>query len=334
MDNILIFGGGGYVGLPLTNFLLNKGSKVTIVDNFIYDHQHLSSYLLGNSKINILNFDIRNDNYQNQLIDAIREATCIIYLVGLVGDPITKKYPEFSEDINKNSLARLIKYCFDVSTQKNMIFVSTCSNYGLLPEGQIATEETDLVPLSLYAKHKVEMEKQFLNLSKGTKNCSTVLRFATAFGLSPRMRFDLTVNQFVVEIASRKDLLVFDPDTWRPYCHVNDFARLIERVLSVDAQKVDQQIYNAGSDENNFTKRQLVELISSKVDKSNVSFKEHGSDPRNYKVSFEKVSTELGFKAISNVEFGVDEILFAYNKGYFNDFSTNYEKYGNHVILG
>jgi nucleoside-diphosphate-sugar epimerase len=266
--------------------------------------------------------------------EAINSSDVILFLVGLVGDPITKKYPKLSSEINKDALSHLIKDTLDKVASKRLIFVSTCSNYGLLPEGQIANEETELAPLSLYARHKVEMEAEFFASGKHSNNCCTILRFATAFGLSPRMRFDLTVNQFTVEMASQADLLVFDPDTWRPYCHVNDFARLIDRVISVDTKLVDQQIFNAGSDENNFTKRQVVELISSKLENSNIKYKEHGSDPRNYRVSFEKLQEKLNFSTLYNVEFGVDEILKAYNERYFNDIQSQANQYGNYIIPG
>lgn len=334
MTNILIFGGAGYVGLPVANYFIANGDKVTIIDNHIYGHQARSSYLLGSQNVEIINADIRGDISETRVTDAINSSDVILFLVGLVGDPITKKYPELSTEINNDALSSLMKDILGKTVSKRMIFVSTCSNYGLLPEGEIANEETELAPLSLYARHKVEMESKFFSLGKHSNNCCTILRFATAFGLSPRMRFDLTVNQFTLEMASHTDLLVFDPDTWRPYCHVNDFARLIDRVISVDAELVDQQIFNAGSDENNFTKRQVVELISSKLEHSNVNFKEHGTDPRNYRVSFEKLYEKLNFSTLYNVEFGVDEILKAYNEGYFNDIQSDADQYGNYIISG
>src|SRR5207247_961507 len=120
-------------------------------------------------------------------------------------------------------------------------------------------ENHALAPLSLYAKHKVEMEKQLLSYKGKVGFFPTILRFATAFGLSPRMRFDLTVNEFVREMYLGKELLVFDAKTWRPYCHVRDFSRAVEFVLRAPTNKVDFEVFNVGSEANNFTKQMIVD---------------------------------------------------------------------------
>ena len=215
---------------------------------------------------------------------------------------------------------------------KNVIFVSTCSNYGLMPEGQLADETSELSPLSLYAKAKVEMENVIIDHTKKGNLNGTVLRFATAFGISDRMRFDLTVNQFTREVAIGKDLLVFDADTWRPYCHVNDFARLADVVIQSEDRLTRGEIFNAGGDENNFTKRSLVELIGTKLDVSGVSYKENGGDPRNYKVSFNKLNEVLNFRPQFSVEDGIDEIIDAINRGFFIKDVDQNNLFGNYTL--
>ena len=152
-------------------------------------------------------------------------------LAGLVGDPITKKFPYEAHDINDIAL----RGCIDQLNGRGLnkvIFVSTCSNYGLIQDDVLADEDFELTPLSLYAKSKVGAEKHLLSLKGQTDYHPTILRFATAFGLAPRMRFDLTVNEFTREVAEGNELVVYDAHTWRPYCHVRDFARLIGRVLA------------------------------------------------------------------------------------------------------
>ena len=130
-----------------------------------------------------------------------------------------------------------------------MIFISTCSNYGIIEEGSLADEDFELKPLSLYAKSKVSAERFLLAQAGNVDYAATVLRFATAFGLAPRMRFDLTVNEFVKDLYEKGEILVYDADTWRPYCHVNDFARLVRVVLEAPSDAINFEVFNAGGEE-------------------------------------------------------------------------------------
>ena len=151
-----------------------------------------------------------------------------------MGDPITKKYPNITKKINLEN-RKVIKICFKKGFRK-IIFVSTCSNYGIFDKNSLAKENSRLNPKSLYAKTKVKIEKTFKIVKKGNSEI-TILRFATAFGLSDRMRFDLTINQFVREIYLNKKIEVYDPYTWRPYCHVKDFANIIFQIVSKENVK-------------------------------------------------------------------------------------------------
>ena len=141
-------------------------------------------------------------------------------------------------------------------------------------------------------------------------NCITIFRFATAFGLSTRMRYDLTVNEFTREIFNKRHLEVYDPDTWRPYCHVEDFANLLNLALNVEENKINFEVFNAGIDSNNFTKRMIVERIHELIPSDNVKFiNKTGTDPRNYRVNFSKLKSILGFKCKISVEDGIKEII-------------------------
>ena len=328
MAKILILGGAGYIGTVLSSHFLNKNHEVVLIDNFIYENKFSIINQTKNSNCSI----IEGDFSDKKLLDkASINVDYVLILAGLVGDPITKKYPKTSYTINDLSIKRCIDY-FDNKTIKKLVFISTCSNYGLIPDGQYADEEYKLKPLSLYAKAKVSNEKYLLN-KKGEVNYSgVILRFATAFGLSPRMRFDLTVSEFTRDLYFGKKLVVFDEYTWRPYCHVIDFARLIEIVLNADKNKVDFEVFNSGGDKNNFTKKMIVDCIASKIKGAKIQFNQKDSDPRNYKVDFNKVKTKLGFIPEKSIEDGIDELINALNHGFYKDSTNDIEKYGNYKL--
>ena len=213
-----------------------------------------------------------------------------------------------------------------------MVFISTCSNYGLTEGSAKADENFELNPLSLYAKSKVRAEQYLMNQQSKVDYSATVLRFATAFGIAPRMRFDLTVNEFVKELYEKGEILVYDADTWRPYCHVNDFARLIRIVLDAPDHKIHFQVFNAGGDQNNYTKRMLVDNVLKHLPAATVTYQDHGGDPRNYKVNFDKVKHVLGFSPKYSVDFGVKELLNALENGVFNNSDAVRNFHGNYEI--
>ncbi|MEX0939739.1 MAG: NAD(P)-dependent oxidoreductase [Candidatus Paceibacterota bacterium] len=326
--NILLLGGAGYVGTVLTSHLLKKGYKITAFDNFTYENEFSIQPYLGDPNYNFIKGDITNENDLHKSIQGI---TDVVLLAGLVGDPITKKYPEASKKINSTG----IKNCINFLNGKGLnrvIFISTCSNYGLIGENELADEEFKLNPLSLYATAKVEAENQLLSLNGKADFTGTVLRFATAFGLSPRMRFDLTVNEFTRDLYFGKKLVVYDEQTWRPYCHLRDFARLIEMVLEADKDRVNFEVFNAGGDINNFTKKMIVDEILRYIPDGKVVYNSKGSDPRNYKVSFKKVEKTLGFGPKFTIEDGIHELVKALGIGVYADSMTNTNKYGNFQI--
>ena len=255
----------------------------------------------------------------------------VVILGGLVGDPITKSYPDESNLINNTGIKSCIDY-FDNSNIEKLIFISTCSNYGLIKDNELADEDFELNPLSLYAKAKVSAEEYLMNKKNKVDYSATILRFATAFGLSPRMRFDLTISEFVRDLYFGNELEVFDEHTWRPYCHVRDFARLIHKVIIAENEVVNFEIYNAGGEKNNATKQMIVNKILESIPDAKVKYKENGSDPRNYKVSFKKIEQKLGFKPKYSIDDGVKELIDAFRIGLYNDSIINKEYYGNYVL--
>lgn len=326
--SVLLIGGAGYIGPVVTENLLNSKAKVTCLDLLLYENKKSIENFLTDKNYSFVHGDLSDFS----LIDPILESiTDVVILAGLVGDPITRKYPIESKLINEVKIMGFIDHLNNRGLNK-VIYISTCSNYGLIPENTLADENYPLNPLSLYAESKVAMEDYILDSSTQKDYHPVVLRFATAFGVAPRMRFDLTVNQFVLELKSIGRVEVYDPDTWRPYCHVKDFARLINLVLSAADHLVSYQVFNAGNEKNTFTKRGLINMIQRYIPNTKVNYLASGGDPRNYKVNFSKVREKLGFVAETTVENGIVEILNAIiNKKFsYSDKKSNY--HGNYNI--
>ena len=179
---------------------------------------------------------------------------------------------------------------------QRLVFASTCSNYGRMADPTVPiTEEGTLRPVSLYAEQKVGIEQAVLDGAfNGLK--PTCLRFATIYGVAPRMRFDLTVNEFTRDLWADRELEVFGEQFWRPYVHVRDAARAIRMALDAPQEQVAYEVFNVGRSGENYRKLDIVEEIQSRLDTGSVSFVRRDEDPRDYKVSFDKVREVLGFE--------------------------------------
>lgn len=326
--SILIIGGAGYIGPMVVDSLLTAGHKVTCFDAFLYENNNCVVPFLSNPNYHFVYGDLRD---LDAMEDALEGITDVVLLAGLVGDPITKKYPEASQSINDLGVLRCIDYLNGKGLNR-VIFVSTCSNYGLIANDELADENYILNPLSLYAKSKVAAERHLLAGKGKVDYTPTILRFATAFGLAPRMRFDLTVNEFTRELALGQELTVFDAHTWRPYCHVKDFGRLIKMVLQAPEADIAFEVFNAGGEVNNFTKQGVVDTILTFLPNAKVKYQEHGSDPRNYRVSFAKVQSKLGFEPHYTLHHGVAELLGAIEQHVFDHVAKMHNFYGNYEI--
>lgn len=302
MKKIIVIGGSGFIGSVLIDDLVNSGYSVANIDVNLYGHTNSLKHIKSKKLINI-HKDFKNFKIINNLIN--RGYSKIIFLAGLVGDPISKKYPELSRKIMLDNTKNLIKF---LNKKKNMVsnffFVSTCSNYGLDKTNKLLGEGSRLKPLSIYSQCKVNIEKF---LSKNEINY-TILRFSTAFGMSKRMRFDLTINQFVKDIFLKKKLIIYDKDTYRPYLHTKDFSRLF-LILLKTKKKISKEIFNVGGNKNNFSKQDILKKILKKIKSKNIEFKDFDHDKRNYKVNFSKVLNRLNFKPKYSVEYGINEIL-------------------------
>jgi len=300
---ILIFGGLGYIGTVVVNYFLKKNFKVIIVDNLIYN-QKLYNFQKKRKNLKIIRSNISKIKNYYKLLD---KKTNVVILSGLVGDPITKKYPAISKKINEKYTIDIIKTCQKKNINR-IIFVSTCSNYGI-KKNTIAKETSKLEPISLYAKSKVKIEKYIMKLKNNKSFCPTILRFATAFGVSKRMRFDLTLNEFVKEIELKNKLEIYDSQTFRPYCHIKDFAKIIHKTLILPKKKISFQVFNVGSDKNNYNKYQIINKIGKFVNINKVKFTDKSKDMRNYIVNFKKLRKFYGNIKFYSLEYGINEVL-------------------------
>lgn len=301
---ILITGGAGYIGSTLTPFLLAAGHRVRVLDRLAYGGHSLLG-VWAHPSFEFVRGDVRD---RDVVRAAVADRDAVVHLAAIVGDPACSREPDLARSVNLEASLALIAECRSAGV-KRFIFASTCSNYGKMKDGsEYVDEESELSPVSLYAETKVAIEKFLLEGGRNEQWSPTPLRFATIYGVSPRMRFDLTVNEFTMEMLTKKQLKVYGEQFWRPYVHARDAARAIELVLSSPAEKVGGRVFNVGATDQNFQKQQLVEMIRPYAPDSNVEFVHKTEDPRDYRVSFARITDDLGFKISRTVAQGIEEI--------------------------
>jgi nucleoside-diphosphate-sugar epimerase len=309
--------------------LLDAGHTVRVLDRLIFDHGEAIAPLLEHRRFELLFGDLRDRAILDRALEGVSD---VALLAGLVGDPITKTYPDLSRSINLDGSSALIE-ALDGRGLDRFVFTSTCSNYGLRETAEPATEESELAPVSLYAEHKVEIEQRILALAPSVDYTPTVLRISTAYGLSPRMRFDLTIAEFTVTMASGQELVVYDADTWRPYCHVQDISKAVMTVLGAPTNRVAGEVFNVGHSDENYTKRMVVDAVQAALGGAGrVDFQEGGVDPRNYRVDFSKIARELDYEPDYRVPDFVRALVEAVGAGAYHDYAMRTGFYTNHAI--
>jgi nucleoside-diphosphate-sugar epimerase len=303
--NILVTGGAGYTGSVLVGLLLSNNYLVIVLDNLCFGAESLLS-VWHHENFKFIKGDITSSDTVAALFSDYR-IDAVVHLAAIVGDPACARQPALAERVNLDASLQLLELA-----ARRFIFASTCSNYGKMPvaDGYV-TETSPLAPVSLYSELKVKFENAILSESvKRDSFCPTVLRFATVYGVSPRMRFDLTVNEFTKELALGRELYVFGERFWRPYCHVYDYAQAILMVLNSEEAKVAYNVLNVGATEENYQKQMIVHEIGKFISdaKARVKYVHKNEDPRDYRVSFEKIRAELGFTVFKRVPDGIREI--------------------------
>jgi nucleoside-diphosphate-sugar epimerase len=301
---ILVTGGAGYIGSILCRILLNEGYYVRVLDRLLFGGESVIE-LINNENFDFVKGDTRIQT-DRQL--ALKEMDFVIHLAAIVGDPACAQDADLAKETNLEA-TKLMYEDAELAGCTRFIFASTCSNYGKMSnDAAFVDENSELSPVSLYAETKVAVEIFLLGQDK-TNTCKpTCLRFATVYGLSPRMRFDLTVNEFMRDVASGKELVIFGEQFWRPYCHVIDIARACHLVLKAGTEKIPFNVFNVGNTNENYQKKMIADEILKIVPDAIIKYVHRNEDPRDYRVSFDKISTELGFKITRTVPDGLKDI--------------------------
>jgi nucleoside-diphosphate-sugar epimerase len=302
---VLVTGGAGYIGSTLCRILLDNGYEVRTVDYMAFGGEALT-HLATNPKFEIIKDDIRNFENLPKYLEGV---DAVIHLAAIVGDPACAKFSDDAESINWGASVKLYELAQATPSVKRFVFASTCSNYGKMKGDGYVVEDSELSPVSLYAQLKVKFENHLLTSNTRKDFIPTALRFATVYGFSTRMRFDLTVNEFTRDMFLGEKLVIFGEQFWRPYCHVEDLARSAMLVLQSEAEKVDHNVFNVGNTEENYTKRMLGDLISKHLPEAEIEYVQKTEDPRDYRVNFDKITNQLGYSITKRVEDGVTEIL-------------------------
>lgn len=298
--NILVTGGAGYLGSIMVPELINDGHKVTVLDNFMYKQSSLNP-LCFHPSFAVVRGDVRIEKTVTSLL---KKADVIIPLAAYVGAPLCSQDPIGSQTVNHDAILMMLKH---ISKDQRILMPTTNSAYGTSAANSCCTEESPLRPISKYAIDKVEIEKKLMQHSNAIS-----FRLATVFGMSPRMRLDLLVNDFVYRAVSDRFVVLFEGQFKRNYIHIRDVARVFQHGLA-NFDKMKGQIYNVGLSDANVSKTELCQHIQKQLPDFVFLDAPVGKDPdqRNYIVSNEKIEA-TGFKPKVSLDMGIAELI----KGY------------------
>jgi len=310
---VLITGGAGYLGSVLTRKLLAKGYQVRIIDALWYGKESIEECLHNN------NFELVNEDIRNLVstVKALKDVDAVIHLASLVGMPASSIEPRTSEEINYLATKNIAELC-QLHEIQTYIFASTCSVYGFQPNSML-TEKSPVSPLDFYAKQKFYSERAIGWLNRSP----TIFRFGTLFGMSPRMRFDLVINLFVIQAILEEKITVFGGKQYRPFLHVDDAANSFLFALEKNLTGT----YNIISE--NLTIMDVAQKIS-EITGCKIEVSNKNDNQRDYKVSSDKIN-QMGFIASKKIENAVEEIRNALSNGQIKNYRDN--KYNNYKLL-
>ena len=312
--HVTVTGGAGYIGALLVRELRSAGHTVAALDLLLHGQEEAAA-LVEELGATLVTGDVRDADARER---ALAGADAVVHLAAIVGDPACKRDPELSQEVNVEGTRAVVADARRLGAER-FVFASTCSNYGRMEDPTVPIDESGaLAPVSLYAEQKVEVERELLALDDPSF-AATCLRFATVYGAAPRMRFDLTVNEFTRELWADRELEVFGEQFWRPYVHAADAARAMVLVLDASSQQVAGEVFNVGHSDENFRKLDLVEMITDVLGQGKVSYVRRDEDPRDYKVSFEKIRRELAFQPEMTVAGGIREVVDGLEQQRFGD---------------
>jgi nucleoside-diphosphate-sugar epimerase len=316
---VLVTGGAGYIGSCVTRHFLNKGLKVIVVDNLLFDPTSIMSFM-GYKNYKFYKGDINDTNFIKNIFNE-NKIDYVIHLAAIVGENACKKDKNLTKKVNIDGT----KSIFNISNEykvKKFIFFSTCSSYGIQDTGILAHENSPLNPISLYAESKIGME-EYITSNSNSDTKYTILRPSTVHGPSPRMRFDLIVNHIVKDSVIFKKVDIYGGSLWRPLMWVGDAARAVYKVLS-DASKISENnVYNMGNNGFNLRKIEIAEILKNKF-LHDLKINEHGKDAdlRSYKVDFSKIEKDLSFKHEKTIDAAMEELIFIYKSKIFLNYNS------------
>jgi len=323
VKNVTVIGGAGYIGSVLVRKLLESGYSVTVLDALLYGDESIRD-LYEHIEFELIEDDLRN---VEAVVRALQHAHAVIDLAALVGDPACALDERLTVEINL-AATRMIAEAARGYGVERFIFASTCSVYGA--SDQLLDEHSALTPVSLYARTKIGSENMLLTLAKD-QFAPTILRFGTAYGMSPRPRFDLVVNLFAAQAATQKEITILGGEQWRPFIHVDDASDAIIRAMQAPIRSVAGQVFNVGSDDQNHRIRELGEIIQAHVPGVKINRNDEDIDQRNYRVSFAKFHEHLGFTPQRTIADGIVEIKAAIDEGLISDYQD--KRYSNYKTL-
>lgn len=318
--NILVIGGAGYIGSVLSRQLLDAGYMVRVLDSLMFGNSSTLD-LIQYPNFELLRADFR---HVESMVKAMDGMDSVIHLAAIVGDPACTIKTDLTTEINYLATRMLVEVAKGAGVNR-LLFASTCSVYGA--SNFLMDERSAPHPISLYAQTKLDCEKVILK-SKSPLLHPTCLRLSTVFGPSPRPRFDLVVNLLVARAIQDQKITIFNHDQWRPFIHVEDVARAFVRALQAPPSTVSGEIFNVGSYHLNYSLGQVAEKIREQIPEVQIEYEEN-PDKRNYRVSFDKIHSYLGYVYTKGIDKGIEEIKKLIETGQVNDYRdkifSNYE---------
>ncbi len=313
MSHVIITGGAGYIGSLLTSELLRLGHRVTVLDSLLFGGESLVGFL-AHPNFRFVKADVTQPYALTNAMRGAEQVDALVHLAAIVGFPACQAIGrDAAWRYNVGAVQHVYEQAAELGIER-FVFSSTYSNYGLSDDGLPVDENTHLNPQSLYAETKIAAEEYLL---KQTAVPPLIFRFATLYGISPRTRFDLILNQFVLDAFSKRELIIYQRGYSRSFLHVCDAVRGILLGLDAPLETVRGQVFNLGTPDGNLTKNEIVGLVLKRLPETQVIYKDltFGGDMRDISVSFEKIKRELGFEATLTPDDGVREVLYALKSG-------------------
>jgi len=322
-QHILVIGGAGYIGSALIPKLLERGYRVRLLDVLLYGTEPIES-VKDNPNLEVVNADFR---HVDKIVEAMHGVDAVVHLGAIVGDPACALDHNLTVEINLVA-TRTIAEIAKGSKVNRFVFASTCSVYGA--NDVILDEKSVLNPVSLYARSKIASEQVLTEMASDTFS-PTLLRFGTIYGFSGRSRFDLVVNLLTAQAMFDKKITIMGGDQWRPFLHVDDAALSIVKTLEAPLSLVHKEVFNVGSDSQNYKISDVGELIHKMIPDAELINKDFDSDRRNYRVNFSKIRNTLEFKTQWTLEKGIQQVIDAIDNGKIQDYRE--AKYSNVKFL-